>query len=62
MKLQINDTGAWRNVLSFKPEKKEAAMVHAERLAECSAGVVKLQIINADRQVVDYWTPETGWK
>lgn len=63
MQLQINETGAWRNVITFKEEDRETVMTHGERLAELSAGRAKLQIIEtAERNVVSYWTPEAGWQ
>jgi hypothetical protein len=45
MKLQVKDSGAWRNVLTFEPERRadvEAASAALLRAAVCSKSTLRI--------------------
>lgn len=52
-KLQINTTGAWKNVITFDGEHLAHVRPAAALLA--SIGQAKVQIVDGDGQVVDFF-------
>lgn len=52
-KLQINTTGAWRNVIAFDAQNLSHIRPAAALLA--SIGRAKVQIVDGDGQVVDFF-------
>lgn len=64
MKLQINNSGAWRNAITFWVADVELLKQAAETLGElaCSAGdSVKLRIRDGQEVVVLHWSLGEGW-
>jgi hypothetical protein len=65
VKLQINTSGAWRNVIEFDAGEVEdagAVMHHATTLAR--VGNATLRIVTADgmQTALCSWTPDQGWR
>ena len=61
MRLQINDSGAWRHVLSFPEGRWRRARLLTEELADLAHGSVKLRITDEQGSVSAYWLPDQGW-
>lgn len=62
MKLQINDSGGWRNVMSFDAEKEDRVRFAAQALASLGERNVKLRILDADGNVTAHHQPGHGWE
>lgn len=64
MKLQVNDSGAWKNVAQFDindqavVEKSACAIGHANALA---GGRITFRLVDAKDQVVAYWNDAERW-
>lgn len=64
MKLQIKDSGAWRNVMDFAVEEVEAVKNRAEALMWLSASagrIPELRICDTMRAVL-HWTSTNHWQ
>lgn len=64
VKLQINTTGAWRNVIDFdayKPRQSSAAMKHGAALAGIAGGTCRVVLADGTQAALAHWTPEAGW-
>jgi hypothetical protein len=63
MKLQINDSGSWRNVCSFDLEKKDNVMSVAAMLMVLMAPTRSVMKISSDGHAVAYCkAPDYVWK
>lgn len=62
MKLQINTSGAWRDVISYD-RRDDSAIRHfsavLSQFAEPKPG--KLRLLSETSEVSAYWTPDHGW-
>lgn len=54
MRLQIKDSGAWRNLISFHAHDLHEVMAYAARLVAMQTSRAELQIVDADRKVIAY--------
>jgi hypothetical protein len=55
MKLQFNNTGAWRQVLTFMPDRCEAVQISAVTLLiRSGSDRCKMRILNDDATVYAY--------
>jgi hypothetical protein len=54
MKLQFNNTGAWRQVLTFTPDRCEAVQLAAMLLIRFGSDHCKMRILNDDATVHAY--------
>lgn len=64
MKLQVNNSGAWKHVITFAVADVELVKNCAEVLGEASAGVdlsVSFRILDGQEQAVLMWTCTGGW-
>jgi hypothetical protein len=64
MKLQVNDTGAWKNVVKFGSEDLDLVKTNAGLLGEAAQGVeahVKFRVVDDFDKVCFYWEPARGW-
>jgi hypothetical protein len=61
VKLQVNSTGAWRNVLDFDCCDSAHVLPAAEHLFTGSKCTLRV-IIPGDTAPLMHWTPEGGWK
>lgn len=65
MKLQLNNSGAWKNVITFAATDEQAVRDLAERLGKIGfkvASSVKWAIVNDHDEVCAVWTGVNGWK
>ena len=64
MKLQLNNTGAWKNVITFSVEDVERAKKLAEQLrilaARCDQGC-QWRILDGQETAVLHWAFPEGW-
>lgn len=60
LRLQINDSGAWRNVVRFPADYLPQVKATAPTLA--AAGGAKLRIIDQDSRPLLYWTAVGCWE
>lgn len=58
--LQINTSGAWRNVMRYPRERDQEVRTHAALLAEIVGA--KLRVIDAAHCVLWYWDRDRGWE
>lgn len=61
MKLQLNVSGAWRDVVTFTQEYRSRIEIGASYLASISDPVPTLRIVNANGHVESYWELDRGW-
>ena len=61
VKLQVNTTGAWRNVLDFDCEDENAVLHAAEELFQWQKGAKLRCIIPGDTAPLMLWDFEAGW-
>ena len=64
MKLQINTSGAWKQVLTFSIEDVDLVKQAAETLGEASASSgegARLRILDGQDTVVLSWSLGAGW-
>lgn len=64
VKLQINTTGAWRNVIEFDADKarvSSAAMKHGAALAGIAGGSCRVVLADGTQAPLAHLTPEAGW-
>lgn len=62
MKLQVNDSGAWRNVVSFEPERKiEVATAGAALLQAAGSPKTTMRICDGDQVVARCGPPAFNW-
>lgn len=62
LKLQIKDSGAWRNVLSFPGERREQVQVAAANLLEVGgAGRSAMRLVDGDTVVASCEQPACQW-
>ena len=61
VKLQVNPTGAWRNVLDFDCEDEDAVRHAAAELFQWCKGAKLRCIIPGDTAPLMQWTYDTGW-
>lgn len=64
VQLQINTTGAWRNVIAFDADKarqSSAAMKHGAALAGIAGGTCRVVLADGTQAALAHWTPEAGW-
>lgn len=62
-KLQVNTTGAWRNVLDFDEVNEYLVTHHAAELFSCCPGA-KLRVMGDDASSTAplmTWSAERGW-
>lgn len=63
MKLQINLSGAWRNVMPYKPESGKFVRYYAASLAMQAEYPARLRTVMPDGQeVTAYFDPDKGWR
>lgn len=62
MKLQINDAGGWRNVMSFAAENEKQVRRQSVTLACFGDGKIKLRILDEDGNVTAHHQPGHGWE
>lgn len=61
-KLQINDSGAWRQVLTYKDKRDAAVRQSAALMVGVANPAAKLRVVDADTGgVLLYWGSGTGW-
>lgn len=60
MKLQLNQSGAWRNVAEF-PLDREADVRAAAVALALAAGHCSLRIVDPSGTVAASWTSREGW-
>lgn len=62
LKIQINDTGAWRHLFTFGPTDEAIVLDHVVRLAAQVSTRAKLRVVNGDGSIKAYATgPEFMW-
>jgi hypothetical protein len=62
-KLQVNTTGAWRNVLDFDARNGDQIMAHAAHLFAWAGPKTTLRIIApSDTAPLMTWSPDAGWR
>ena len=64
MKLQINTSGAWKQVITFSIEDTELVKQAAETLGEASASAgvdTSLRILDGQETAVLTWSLAKGW-
>lgn len=62
-KLQINQTGAWRDVCRFDvDEHGDAIQQHAPLLAAVVHATLRIVIADSFNTTLLRWAPETGWR
>lgn len=65
VQLQINTSGAWRNVVGFNAGDAEACGVieyHAPALAVVGSGTLRIVIADGSQQVLRHWSLAEGWR
>ena len=62
MKLQINDSGGWRNVMSFDAENEKQVRRLSVTLTCYGNGSVNLRILDEDGNVTAHNVAHHGWK
>lgn len=65
MKLQVNNSGAWKNVLVFGIEDIEVVQAAVNTLGACAANAeykVTFRIVDAREAVTHHWTTDAQWK
>ena len=64
VKLQINTSGAWRNVIDFDVDDGGEVCALAETLVARSLNPDRssLRVITPNAVPLMLWTPETGWR
>lgn len=64
MKLQLNNSGAWKHLLDFDADKAESVKRFADRLMFCGdlSTRTTLRILVDDEKVVAYWMALEGWR
>jgi hypothetical protein len=60
MKLQINDAGAWRNVMTFRAEDVTPVRFYAAALVSVADGNAKLRILDGS-EVTGHFEKGQGW-
>jgi hypothetical protein len=64
VKLQINATGAWRNVLTFNAADDDQAasvMHHAAELARIGKASLRIATDDGLQTAITYWHATSGW-
>lgn len=63
MKLQVKDSGAWRNVLSFDPARRaEVEAAGAALLQAAGCAKTTMRISEGDQVLAYCETPECAWR
>lgn len=62
VKLQVNTTGAWRNVFDFDCEDEDAVLCAAAELFQWCKNAKLRCIIPGDTAPLMQWTWQTGWR
>ena len=63
MKLQLNESGSWRNVLTFNPEQRANVEDTAAMLVRAAGGSASLSILDdAGARVAICSGPDFVWK
>jgi len=61
MKLQLNNSGAWKNVLVFKTADEQEVMGLAHNLVRLGQPGTTLRILGEHDVVWRYWDDARGW-
>jgi hypothetical protein len=62
-KLQVNTTGAWRNVLDFDASNGDQVMEYAAQLFAWAGPKASLRLIApGDTAPLMTWSPDKGWQ
>ena len=59
--LQVNDTGAWKNVMGFHVDDTSAVLEHVAALGALTTRTT-FRISRDQHAVVHYWTKDKGWQ
>lgn len=59
--LQVNDSGAWRNVFKFQGDNTDTVLRHVHALGEVTTGI-KFRIVRGQHVMLHYWTKDKGWQ
>jgi hypothetical protein len=65
VKLQINTSGAWRNVVEFDGADHEnavLAMRHAPAIATLGNGTLRIVSADGSQTALFSWTAKQGWR
>lgn len=63
MKLQIKDSGAWRNVASFEPERRaDVEQASSALLRAVACPRTAMRIVDADQVLARCEPPEHCWR
>lgn len=62
VKLQVNTTGAWRNVFDFDCKDEDQVLHAAAELFQWCKGAKLRCIIPGDTVPLMHWTYETSWR
>lgn len=60
MKLQANQSGAWRQVVEYPLDRDAEVRQHAVSLA-LAAGHCSLRIVEPGGEIAASWSPSCGW-
>ena len=65
MKLQLNDSGAWKTIATFFVEHLDLAQAVGDGLGllnvQCGAERIQMRVLDGAEVVIMYWTPKQGW-
>lgn len=65
LKLQVNNSGAWKNVAEVPEDHLAEAMAGLDLVGEAAAGgeyFVSFRVLREDERVLADWTYSEGWK
>jgi hypothetical protein len=66
MKLQVNNSGAWKNVINFDADQLATVQGLAQRLGQLAFTAhrsqgVSFRVADEHDSVLAHWTPQGGW-
>lgn len=59
--LQVNESGAWKNVIGFNADDTSAVLEHVAALGALTTRIT-FRIIRDQNAVMHYWTKDKGWQ
>ena len=62
VKLQVNTTGAWRNIMDFDCQDEDQVLRAAADLFRCCKGATLRCIMPGETAPLMYWSHETDWE
>lgn len=60
-KLQINESGAWRMVITYPEDRALDVHVPAVQMVKAANPGAKIRILDEQGHVLMYWEAELGW-